>query len=72
MNSTIIQMTKEELKALIDYIVEQKIFELIGDPDEGLPLSDEFVERLKKQRMKVLSGERGKPLDDVLKELGLE
>ena len=32
--STIAQMTRNELKALIDESVEEKILELIGDPDE--------------------------------------
>lgn len=72
MGITITQMTKEELKELIESIVEQKILELIGDPDEGLFIKEDLVRRLKRQREQVAKGTRGKPLEDVIKELGLE
>jgi len=31
-------MTKSELKELIETSIEQKLLELLGDPDEGLPI----------------------------------
>ncbi len=72
MGTTITQMTKEELKELIESIVEQKMLELIGDPDEGLSIREDLLKRLKRQKEQVASGTRGKPLEDVVKELGLE
>ncbi|NOX20008.1 MAG: hypothetical protein GXO99_01920 [Nitrospirae bacterium] len=65
-------MTKEELKELIESIVEQKMLELIGDPDEGLSIREELLKRLKRQKEQVATGKRGKPLEDVVRELGLE
>ncbi len=72
MGNTITQMTKEELKELIESIVEQKMLELIGDPDEGLSIREELLKRLKRQKEQVATGKRGKPLEDVVRELGLE
>jgi len=65
-------MTKEELKELIETIVEQKMLELIGDPDEGLSIREELLQRLKRQKEQVSSGKRGKSFESVVKELGLE
>ncbi len=72
MGTAIPQMTKEELKELIESIVEQKMLELIGDPDEGLSIREDLLKRLKRQKEQVAAGKRGKPLEDVVKELGLE
>ncbi len=73
---TIGQMTPEELRDLIEEAVEnsleRKLMELFGDPDEGLVLREEFKERLLQQREAFLRGEeKGKPLGEVLKEIGL-
>jgi hypothetical protein len=32
-------MTKGELREMIEASVERKLLELLGDPDEGLPIS---------------------------------
>jgi hypothetical protein len=72
MGVTITQMTKEELKELIESIVEQKMLELIGDPDEDLSIREDLLKRLKRQKEQVARGKRGKPLEDVVKELRLE
>ena len=65
-------MTKEELKELIESIVEQKMLELIGDPDEGLSIREDLLRRLKRQKEQVVTGKRGKPLENVVKEFGLD
>ena len=72
MGMTIAQMTKEELQELIESIVEQKMLELIGDPDEGLLIREDLLKRLKRQKEQVTTGKRGKLLEDVVKGLGLE
>jgi hypothetical protein len=72
MASTVAEMTKEELKEMIEASVEQKLLEILGDPDEGLEIRKSVRDRLLRQRTAVAAGERGQPLDDVVRQLGLE
>ena len=71
MNELVSQMTKEELRLMIDEALEQKLIELFGDPDDGLEVSSNFKKRLLQQQADVKKGDLGKPLADVVKELGL-
>ena len=66
------QMTKGELRGMIEASVERKLLELLGDPDEGLPIRKAVRERLLRQQQAVSAGERGEPLEDVVRRLGLE
>jgi hypothetical protein len=66
------QMTREELKGMIDAAVEQKLIEILGDPDEELEIRDAVRDRLLRQRQAVATGEQGLPFDDVVRQLGLE
>ena len=59
-------LSLEELEAYIDAKVEEKLRELVGDPDAGLELSDEI-----KRQLSIPSSEYI-PLDQVIKNLGLE
>ncbi|MGC8788283.1 MAG: hypothetical protein ACP5Q1_12735 [Anaerolineae bacterium] len=72
MSNTIAQMTKSELKELIETSIEQKLLELLGDPDEGLPIRKSVRDRLLRQRKAVSAGERGEPFEEVVQRLGLE
>jgi hypothetical protein len=72
MSSTVSQMTREELKEMLETIIEHKLDELLGDPDEGLPLRKSVHERLLRQKQKVKSGDHGEPFEDVVQRLGLE
>jgi hypothetical protein len=72
MASTVAHMTKSELREMIETIVEQKLLELLGDPDEGLPIRRSVRDRLLRQKQAVVGGQRGKPLEDVVRRLGLE
>ena len=72
MATKVAQMTKRELQEMIETTVEQKLLELLGDPDEGLPLKKLVRDRLIRQKQAVTSGERGKPFKDVVRRLGLE
>jgi len=56
---------------MIEMIIEQKLLEIFLDPDEGLALRESVRKRLLKQREETASGERGEPLEDVVKQLGL-
>lgn len=69
---TVAQMTKDELREMIETIVEQKLLEWLGDPDEGLPIRKAVRERLLRQQEAVAGGERGEPLEEVARRLGLE
>ncbi len=72
MSTTVAQMTKNELIEVIETVVEQKLLELLGDPDEGLPVRKSVRDRLLRQRQAVAMGERGEPFADVVRRLGLE
>jgi hypothetical protein len=72
MTATVAQMTKGELREMIEASVERKLLELLGDPDEGLPIRKAVRDRLLRQQQAVTAGERGEPLEDVVRRLGLE
>ena len=72
MVGTVAQMTKEELREIIEMSIEQKLIEILGDPDEGLTIRESVRDRLLRQREAVVAGERGQPLDDIVQQLGLE
>jgi hypothetical protein len=72
MATTVAHMTKSELREMIETIIEQKLLELLGDPDEGLPIRKSVRDRLLRQKQAVVGGQLGEPLDDVARRLGLE
>ena len=72
MATTVGDMTTGELKAMIEAAIEEKLLELLGDPDEGLPVRKALRERLVRQKQAVAAGERGEALDDVAQRLGVE
>ena len=69
---TVAEMTTNELREMIEAIIEKKLVELLGDPDERLPIRKAFRERLLSQIQAVANGERGEPFEDVVRRLGLE
>jgi hypothetical protein len=71
MSTTVAQMTREELQEMLEATIEQKLLEMLGDPDEGLELRDDVRERLLRQRQVVAEGERGQSLEDVVQQLEL-
>ena len=64
------QMTKEELREMIEAAVEQKLLEMFGDPDEGLEIRESVRDRLLRQKKAIATGERGEPFEDVVRRLG--
>jgi len=72
MSITVAQMSKDELREMIEVTIEQKLLELLGDPDEGLEIKKSVRERLLRQKKAVAAGERGEPFEDVVRRLGLE
>jgi hypothetical protein len=71
MSVTVAQMSKDEFKEMLAMTVEQKLLELLGDPDEGLAIRKSVRERLVRQKKTVAAGERGEPFEDVVQRLGL-
>ena len=71
MPGTIAQMTKKEFSQLISEIVEQKLIDLFGDPDEGQLLKLGVRKRLLRQKKAVAKGERGDDFERVVKRLSL-
>ncbi len=71
MNNSVAQMSKDEFRELIETVVEQKLLDLLGDPDEDLELRKAVRTRLERQRQAVAAGERGRSIDDLANELGL-
>jgi len=72
MATTVAQMTKDELRKMIETTIEQKLLELLGDPDEGLPIRKQIHDRLLRQKQAVAAGERGRSFRDVVRRIGLE
>jgi hypothetical protein len=72
MATTVAQMTASELREMIETIIEQKLLELLGDPDEGLHIRKSVRDRLLRQKQTIAAGERGEPFEDVVRRLGLE
>ena len=62
MATTVAHMTKSELREMIETIIEQKLLELLGDPDEGLPLRKSVRDRLLHQKQAVVGGSAANPL----------
>ncbi|MFB2835165.1 hypothetical protein [Floridanema evergladense] len=65
-------MTVEQLSDLIRHIVEQCLDEYFGDPDEGKEIKEEVRQQLLEQMKRKEAGERGIPLEEVVKQLGLD
>ncbi len=66
------ELSVEQLKALIQEAVEEKLQEILGDPDQGLELREDIKDRLRRSLAAVESGEEVIPIGQVAKEIGLE
>ncbi|HTK86482.1 MAG TPA: hypothetical protein VL329_02060 [Nitrospiraceae bacterium] len=60
-------LSLDELKELVKGVVDDRIRDLVGDPDLGLRLSDEVRTRLKNS----LSSEKRVTGDEMAEQLGL-
>ena len=69
---TVKDLTVEEFKAVIGEVIEEKLRELLIDPDAGLTLRSEIEARLRQQlEYPKLEGE-SVPAAEVARRLGLE
>ena len=75
-SETVAQMSqadfRELLEAVVEDSVERKLLELLGDPDEGLEITQAVRERLLGQKQAVSRGEYGRSLDEIARDAGLE
>ncbi len=51
----------------LEYLIEQKVLEILGDPDSGLELKDEFKKELKER---LQSSVRKIPHEEVMRKFG--
>ena len=65
MSMTVDELTVDELKQIIQEAVEQKLSEILGDPDEGLELREEIKARLQRSLEAERRGARGTPAQEV-------
>ncbi len=71
MAKLVAEMTAEELREVVGSAVEKKIVELLGDPDAGLEIRENVRKRLLRQKRAVAKGDRGEPLENVVRRLKL-
>lgn len=69
MARTVAEMTPSDLKEMLGDLIEEKLVELIGDPDEDLEPRASVVRRLRAQQDRVAAGERGRDLEEVVRTL---
>jgi hypothetical protein len=69
MAATVAKMATKELQRMIDAAVEEKLLELLGDPDKGLQIKKSLKNRLLRQRKSAAPNQRGKKLEDVTKRM---
>lgn len=59
------ELSREDLRAIVQEAVEEALLDLLGDPDAGVELREDVRDRLEASLERVRRGERGIPLDDV-------
>ena len=62
-------LTVEQFTFLVEDIIDSKLEEYFGDPDEGLELRPEFIKRLKTNKRSTNSRI---PMEQVCKEFGIK
>ena len=45
------ELTVDQLKALINELIDEKLEQMISDPDSGLELKEEIIKKLKTQKL---------------------
>ena len=71
MTTSLSDMTMDDLKALIAGVVDQRLHEVLTDPDAGLEISPALRVRLLQQINEVESGDIGEPFEQAMKNIGL-
>ena len=64
------ELTVEELKIILDDIIDEKMLEWFGDPDEGLELKPQVIREIRATMRPIREGtEEGIPLEEVMKDI---
>jgi hypothetical protein len=71
MAKTVADMTTGELRDMMEDLIEEKLVQLLGDPDEGLEIRESLRDRLQAQQEAVAAGTRGESFEDLARRLGL-
>ena len=66
------ELTVEQFKDLVQEAIEEKLEEILGDPDLGLELREEIKERLRSSLAARQHGEKGIPIEEVARRVGLD
>jgi len=69
---TVKDLTIDEFKAVIGEVVEEKLRELLTDPDAGLSLRPEIEARLRQQLQNPQLDGESIPASEVARRLGVE
>ena len=69
---TVKDLSTEELKALIGEVVEEKLRELLADPDAGLAIRPEVRDRLLKDLQEPRRDDENIPVAELARRRGLE
>jgi len=65
MSTRVAELTVDEFKRIIEEAIEQKLLEVLGDPDEGLELRPEIEERLRRSLSYVAAGGKTLSLEEI-------
>ena len=68
MNTKIQDLSLEELKAFIDETVDKRLKKRLGDPDVGLEVKPEVIEKIRNSRRSKVTASA----EDVAQRLGLK
>jgi len=68
MNTKIQDLSLEELKAFIDETVDKRLEERLGDPDVGLEVKPEIIEKIRHSRRSKVTASA----EEVAQRLGLK
>lgn len=70
-DTKVTDLTVQEFKELVREVVIHTLFEILGDPDEGLELRDDFAAELQRSLASVEVGGKTIPVQEVARRLGL-
>jgi len=71
MNEDVLQISPDDLRRMVEEMVEIKLATIFHDPEDGLELTDELKKILARQDERIKNGDRGVPFEEVVAELGL-
>jgi hypothetical protein len=66
------ELTVEQFRNLVQEAIEEKLEEIIGDPDLGLELREEIKERLRDSLAAMQGGQKGIPIEEIARQAGLD